>query len=326
MSGIFMSYRRADSERWCRRLCDHLTLRFGEDLVFRDVDDLAPGVEWAQAIDDALKRAEVALVLIGPAWLSARQRRRLADASDVLRHEIAMSLRGRDRKVIPVLVGGASMPRAEALPEDIRPLCAWQACPLRDRHWRADVERLVGRLRDLLPAIGGTPLQQIQAELQQDQERYFATLDRSPAKALALARETLHKLDRVCPRYPTDDHLQLVRGYTNKNVAMALLRLGRREEATRALAEAERTFRTAIAERPRDAGAWNGLGSVEAVRGDLGDALKHVRKALALEPAYPEARHDETQILRALGREPRRRAGPLAGSATPRSRRSASAG
>jgi hypothetical protein len=302
MPAVFLSYRRSDSAVWCEKLSDHLSLRFGDDIVFRDVDDLQPGMRWRREIDDALRGAVVVLVLIGPQWFTARQRRRLADSKDVLRKEIVTALRGPRRKVVPVLLGGASLPDSSVLPPPLRPLCEWQACPLRDRHWRRDVEQLVERLRQLVPGLGGITLTQIHQRLLNEQERYFALLDESPKRALALARMTMTTLNRACPRYPQDAELQLTRGYCNKNIAMALQRLKRGEEADRALDEADRTFRTAARERPDDAGAWNGMGSVAALRGQLKQALRHVDKALKLAPDYPAALQDRKQLLSALGR------------------------
>ena len=176
--------------------------------------------------------------------------------------------------------------------------------------WRGGipVEGLVERLRELVPALSSGSLEEMKAEIRADQEAYFAVLVERPARALDIARATLRKLDRVCPRHPQDAELQFHRGYTHKNVAQALVRLGRPDEAGSALAVAERTFRTAVAGRTRDAGAWNGLGSVAAVRGEYRAALKLVRKALKLEPNYPAAREDERSLLEALGRAtPRRR-------------------
>jgi hypothetical protein len=307
MPALFLSYRRVDSAVWCARLSNHLSLRFGDDMVFRDVDDLQAGMRWQREIDAALRGTRVVLVLVGPRWFAASQRRRLADPRDVLRREIAAALASPRRKVVPVLVGGASMPDPKQLPRALRPLCSWQAVALRDRQWRADVERLVERLRELMPVPRDavSALERIHGGLQQQQDRFFELLDSAPRRALMLARSTLQTLNRVCPAHPRDTDLQLVRGYTHKNIAMVLQRLGQDEAAEQALDEAWRTYSTAAQERPADAGAWNGMGSVCLVRGQLKPALRYIDKALQRVPDYPAALHDRAALLSLLARQAR---------------------
>jgi hypothetical protein len=66
--GIFVSYRRIEGQ-WADRLSRHLGNRFGNDLVFQDVDDIAGGEKWRDKIVAAIHDAEVILVMIGPYWL-----------------------------------------------------------------------------------------------------------------------------------------------------------------------------------------------------------------------------------------------------------------
>ena len=46
MAGVFLSYRRNDSGGWAGRLRDHLALRYGEDRVWQDVDNLTVGADY----------------------------------------------------------------------------------------------------------------------------------------------------------------------------------------------------------------------------------------------------------------------------------------
>jgi hypothetical protein len=73
-------------------------------------------------------------------------------AGDFVRLEIAKALE-RGVRVIPVLVGGATMPRQDDLPDELRPLCAREAMDLRDAHFRADAERLIDTLKKTAPGI-----------------------------------------------------------------------------------------------------------------------------------------------------------------------------
>jgi hypothetical protein len=63
MAGVFISYRRSDSQAWADRLADSLTLRFGGGLIWRDVDDIPAGEPWPTAIRKALAAADAVLVL-----------------------------------------------------------------------------------------------------------------------------------------------------------------------------------------------------------------------------------------------------------------------
>ena len=50
MSRVFISYRRADSAAWANDLNRHLGMRYGEDLIFQDVEDIQPGDNWFETI------------------------------------------------------------------------------------------------------------------------------------------------------------------------------------------------------------------------------------------------------------------------------------
>ena len=66
---------------------------------------------------EALSSCDVLLALIGPRWLNAQaaQGRRIDDAADFVRLEIATALAG-SITVVPVLLGGAAIPRPADLP------------------------------------------------------------------------------------------------------------------------------------------------------------------------------------------------------------------
>src|SRR4051812_36405555 len=85
---VFLSYRREDSSGYCGRLYADLAGRFGNSNVFMDIDSLAPGSDFVNAIGHALASCDATLVLIGPHWLTAtgkRGRRRIDDPADFVR-------------------------------------------------------------------------------------------------------------------------------------------------------------------------------------------------------------------------------------------------
>jgi hypothetical protein len=149
---IFISYRRQDSAAHAGRLNDRLCAAFGAERVFMDVDDIAPGQNFAAALRSNVDAAAVVLVMMGPAWLAAAGddgRRRLDDEQDFVRFEIATALQ-RGKRVIPILVNGAAMPAAGSLPPDLQPLALCQALPLTDARFDRDTG-------DLIQALGGGP-------------------------------------------------------------------------------------------------------------------------------------------------------------------------
>lgn len=146
---VFLSYRRGDAGGYAGRLTDVLLQCLGKRSVFQDVTAISPGEDYTLAIDRALADCDAALVVIGPGWLTAASpegTRRLFEPGDYVRLELARMLR-RDIRVIPVLVGGAGMPKAAELPDDLQALAQRQARELHDETWREDVDGLIRSLR-----------------------------------------------------------------------------------------------------------------------------------------------------------------------------------
>ena len=150
---LFLSYRRDDTAGRAGRLFDGLTQRLGPGQVFQDVEAIKPGLDFERAVADSLESADASVVVIGPEWATVTEpggARRLDRDDDFVRLEVGVALRS-ERPVVPVLVGGAQMPRAEELPEELRPLLKRQAFTVRDSAWNGDVDDLVRDLRSQLP-------------------------------------------------------------------------------------------------------------------------------------------------------------------------------
>lgn len=151
MDRIFINYRRSDALPYADRLHEVLAERYGDTDVFRDVDTIEPGLDFVIAIEQALNKTKVMLVLIGKGWLVERDgRRRLDDPDDYVRNEVAAALRRQEVRVIPVLVGGGVMPSSEDLPPDLKPLVRRNAFEMTDERWRFDRQQLELRLDTVL--------------------------------------------------------------------------------------------------------------------------------------------------------------------------------
>jgi hypothetical protein len=159
MSGVFISYRREDSSGYAGRLFDILSARFGRENTYMDIDTIRGGDNFVAVIEEKISLCDVLLAVIGERWLTSTAEngtRRLEMAGDFVRLEIAKALE-RGVRVIPVLVGGATMPHQDELPDDLRPLSARQAMDLRDAHFRADAELLIDALNQTIPSIANRP-------------------------------------------------------------------------------------------------------------------------------------------------------------------------
>ncbi|UVJ44301.1 tetratricopeptide repeat protein [Pseudomonas sp. LS1212] len=145
MPRIFISYRREDSQALAGRLFDRLAQRFGKDRVFRDIDAIEAGANFAEVIGERIGGCDVLVALIGTRWLEAEDgegRRRLDLPHDFVRVEIAAALDQR-KLVIPVLIEGTTMPSREVLPEELAPLADRNALPISDARFDFDVGRLI---------------------------------------------------------------------------------------------------------------------------------------------------------------------------------------
>lgn len=159
MRGVFISYRRQDSQSAAGRLADHLKDHLHGVRVFRDVETIEPGVDFVEAINRALQSSAIMLAVIGPRWMSiadAAGRRRLDDPHDYNRLEVSAALNRSDVRVIPVLVEGAQMPATEDLPEDLKALSRRNAIELTDKRWDYDVGKLVETLDKVLSQDNGS--------------------------------------------------------------------------------------------------------------------------------------------------------------------------
>lgn len=148
---VFIGYRRDDTADVAGRVHEHFARRFGKDRIFMDVDNLRPGADFGEYIKSVLPRCRVALILIGPHWLEVKDEhgtRRLDDLNDWVRIEIETALATPDLDVVPVLVNGARMPRAEELPASLQPLLRRHAAIIRrNPDFGDDVGKLINALR-----------------------------------------------------------------------------------------------------------------------------------------------------------------------------------
>ena len=144
---IFLNYRRADSKGYTFAIFTVLEQHFSKEQIFMDVDTLLPGVDFVQALEEAVEACDVFLAVIGARWENIKDdqsRRRIDNPEDFVRIEVAHALK-RGIPVIPILVDGAQMPSSENLPNDLKGLSRRHAFIIGDR-LRSDVQHLISVL------------------------------------------------------------------------------------------------------------------------------------------------------------------------------------
>jgi TIR domain len=160
MSGqIFISYRRDDTSASAGRLYDRLSNYFPSNRIFIDVDNIAPGVDFVEAIEKSVASCDLLISVIGKNWLTSSDdegKRRLDNPEDFVRLEIGTALR-RNIRVIPVLVEGALMPRSIELPDDLKFLARRNAFEISHNRFGSDSERLVAAIRQALEEAKSGP-------------------------------------------------------------------------------------------------------------------------------------------------------------------------
>ena len=148
MGVVFISYRREDAAGFAGRIYDRLAQTLGRENVFIDVDNIPAGLDFVDVLSDRVGRCDALIAIVGKHWLTSANEddsRRLDDANDFVRVEIEAAL-NRNVPVIPALVDGAVMPRADELPDGLKKLVRRQGIDVSHNRFDSDAERLTDAL------------------------------------------------------------------------------------------------------------------------------------------------------------------------------------
>lgn len=149
VSKIFISYRRDDSAGYSGRVHDRLQREFGGNPLFMDVDSIPLGVNFSKVLGEEVAKCDTLLAVIGPGWLEARDEkghRRLDNPDDFVRIEIGKALK-RGISVIPILLEGIRVPKADQLPDDLKELALRNGLDVRHASFSEDMDRLIRGLK-----------------------------------------------------------------------------------------------------------------------------------------------------------------------------------
>jgi hypothetical protein len=205
---IFINYRRDDDPGYTQALYQRLEEEFASADLFMDVEgSIKPGDDFVEVLSTQVDACDVMLAVIGPRW-SELLTDRVRDPADFVAIEIKTAF-AMGKRVIPVLVGGASMPRADELPETIQPLARRNAVGLRPERFKADCQGLVAALKEQLADVekevaARTEAERTEAEanrLKREAEeaaRIFASEERARAQRVAgMSPEDVRKAEEL---------------------------------------------------------------------------------------------------------------------------------
>jgi hypothetical protein len=154
MPKIIISYRRADTLDIAMRIRDQLSLRYGRESVFTDIDSIPIGSDFLEHISSEIATCDVLLAIVGPNWLSGGREHTsgIESETDYVRLEIESALKQRI-SVVPIVVSGARMPQPSELPDAIRSFAHRNAATVDSGlNFQTDVDRLARSLDKLILA------------------------------------------------------------------------------------------------------------------------------------------------------------------------------
>lgn len=149
-SRIFINYRREDSQGITGRIFDRLENHFGSKNIFIDVDSIGLGLDFSDVIDNGLRKSDIFLSIIGKNWLAVRDNngRRIDNPDDFVRLEIDFAL-SQQKRIIPILVEGSSLPKRSTLPKELSALVRYNALRINHESFNSDVTRLIKSLEEI---------------------------------------------------------------------------------------------------------------------------------------------------------------------------------
>ncbi len=157
MARVFVNYRTGDGDQLALLVERDLTHRFGQKHVFLASRSVPAGEEFDRVIRKNVRRSDVLVAIIGPAWFTIPahrdpDRRAVDDPADWPRREIVEAF-SNDVLVVPLLVGATPRLQEDDLPAELRFLARVQSLRFHRDTAEVSLDRLAGRLEDVVPAL-----------------------------------------------------------------------------------------------------------------------------------------------------------------------------
>jgi TIR domain len=145
---VFISYRRCDDAYAAALLDLTLSSWLGAENVFRASRSIPPGVDFEVTIKDAVRRANVMLVVIGPRWEENFRKR----DTDHLLNEITMAA-WHGVPLVPILLNGVKPLATMRLPAELDGFDRRQYLTFDYRTFESDASHIAQALEGVIPEL-----------------------------------------------------------------------------------------------------------------------------------------------------------------------------
>ncbi len=140
---IFINYRKEDSSGYSLALYHELIKWYDKKIIFKDFNNIDPGEDFEESIDNALNSCNILLVIISDKWLDIlNQRQKQTKQKDLVTLEISTALL-KNIYTIPITINGASMPSESELPDELKKLIRRQFLNIDQTRFETDTMKLV---------------------------------------------------------------------------------------------------------------------------------------------------------------------------------------
>jgi hypothetical protein len=144
--GIFINYRKDDSSGYSLALYHELLRWYDRQTIFKDFNNIEPGEDFVESIDNALNSCVILLVIISDRWIQFIKERGVKNNStDFVRLEIATAL-SKNIYTIPITINNAIMPTESELPDDLKKLTRRQYLNIDQTRFETDILKLVSAI------------------------------------------------------------------------------------------------------------------------------------------------------------------------------------
>ena len=249
---VFISYRREDSAGHAGRVHDRLVREFGSGLLFMDVDGIPLGVNFVKVLQEEVAKCSVLLAVMGHEWLNVRDedgRRRLDNPDDFVRVEIAAALQ-RDIPVIPIMLEGTKVPKANQLPNDLQGLALRNGLGVRHSSFHTDMDILIRGLKGRLTEANEQRVQSLTPGADKSIWMDDGAGERDTTPNLRSAQKTTHQSDVKMPLHQVANTAVSAEQRAVVPTAPALSKI--QEEVTNFSDESDKSIRKVIAAEPSD--------------------------------------------------------------------------